>query len=257
MEHTAHRPYPPKTAPWVMSQAWERLLFAHWRIAPAIMAHLIPPGVQLDLFDGSAWVGVVPFRMNDVTLRFVPPFPPVSRFLELNVRTYVRSKTSKDAAGNGRPGVLFFSLDCSMPPAVEAARTFFHLPYFHAKMNLEERGEQTIYSSRRVDSRDGVGTSAPPHAVLDVSYRPDSPVFKSQPDSIERFLTERYCLFTSHGGNTYRAEIHHEQWTLQTAEAEFRTNTMLDWLNLKPLEPQPLLHYCERIPMVNWLLERD
>ena len=104
LQDTAHRPWPMPQGPWVMTQSWNDLLFAHWAVPPSLIAAKLPPGLELDLFDGRAWIAVVPFWMSNVTPRGVPPLPGLSTFPELNVRTYV-------TVGGKRPGVFFFSLD--------------------------------------------------------------------------------------------------------------------------------------------------
>jgi uncharacterized protein YqjF (DUF2071 family) len=113
------RPWPIPKAPWVLRMAWEDLLFAHWPVDAARLRATLPEALELDLFEGRAWLGVVPFRMNDVGLRRLPA-PGATRFPELNVRTYARHL--------GRPGVWFYSLDAGSALAVAGARAWFHLP---------------------------------------------------------------------------------------------------------------------------------
>lgn len=124
-----------------MKQIWHDLLFAHWPMPHSLMRPFVPPQLTLDTFDGGCWIGVVPFRMSGIRGRWFPALPGLSRFPELNVRTYVTR--------DGKPGVYFFSLDAANLPAVWAARTFYHLPYFHAAMRVEERDGSIQYSSRR------------------------------------------------------------------------------------------------------------
>ena len=147
LEQHEHRPWPLPRAPWIMRQTWNDLLFAHWSLAAEQLRALVPPQLELDLFDGRAWVAVTPFHMTDVTFRGMPPVPVLSAFPELNVRTYVTYR--------GKPGVFFFSLDAFNPPAVWGARLAYHLPYFYARMFVEienggEYGTREIrYSSTR------------------------------------------------------------------------------------------------------------
>jgi uncharacterized protein YqjF (DUF2071 family) len=127
-----------------LRMAWCDLLFAHWRVDAAVIRSLLPrtnPPMEVDEFDGSAWIGVVPFRMAEVRWSGLPSFPGTGEFPELNVRTYVRA--------GGRPGVWFFSLDAASRLAVRAARIGFHLPYFDARMRCESSGEGLQYSSQR------------------------------------------------------------------------------------------------------------
>src|SRR5579863_2508953 len=144
LQSTAHRPWPLPPGPWIMKQTWHDLLFAHWPLPPDALRPLVPAQLELDPFDGQCWVGVVPFRMSGIRRRGVPALPGVSRFPELNVRTYV--------SFGGKPGVYFFSLDAANLPAVWAARMFYHLPYFHAEMSCEDRGGTILYWSRRLKS---------------------------------------------------------------------------------------------------------
>src|SRR5262249_24967365 len=128
-------------ASWSVFMRWHQLLFMHWPVGVDRLRPLIPPGLELDTFEGEAWLGVVPFRMSGIRHRLMPPVPGTSAFPELNVRTYVRQ--------GGRSGVWFFSLDAANWMAVRTARTLFHLPYFNARMSCESKGDGVVYSSWR------------------------------------------------------------------------------------------------------------
>lgn len=237
-----HRPWPMPDAPWVMSQRWLDLLFAHWSVSPELLAPLIPKGLELDLFDGQAYLAVVPFRMEAVKPRLSPSVPWLSAFPELNLRTYV---TYED-----KPGVWFFSLDAGNPVAVRVARSVFHLPYFDAQMTLQKRGDYIRYRSHRTHRQ------AHP-ADLRMLYKPTGKLYQATPGTLEHSLTERYCLYAADGQERlYRGEIHHKPWPLQRAEAEFQLNTMAQMLGL-PLQREPdLLHFARRLDVVVWPLER-
>lgn len=191
-----------------MAQTWHDLLFAHWPLPPEALRPLVPRQLPLDTFEGSCWLGIVPFHMSGVRARWLPALPGLSRFPELNVRTYVNLEN--------KPGVFFFSLDAANLPAVWAARAFYHLPYFHARMTSRTAGEQVEYHSRRFSGS----------AEFVASYRPLKPIELRQPGTLDRWLSERYCLYTVSSGNVYRCEIHHSQWPLQDAEAEIPINSM-------------------------------
>ena len=242
LDETAHRPWPMPDSPWIMTQTWHDLLFAHWPVsAEALRAH-VPQGFEIDLHEGRAWVAVVPFHMTNVAPRGVPALPWVSAFPELNVRTYVRVQ--------GRPGVYFFSLDASNPVAVGVARTLVHLPYFTAAMRVEESGDWIQYESRRI-------AGDAPAAEFAGRYRPTGPAQTPVPGTLEHFLTERYCLFTVDGD--YRAcslEIHHPPWPLQPAEAEIADNTMAEAAGIQLPSLAPLLHFARRQDMVAWPLRQ-
>jgi len=212
-----------------MRQKWHDLLFMHWRIPPATLRPMIPASLELDEFEGSAWLGIVPFRMTGVRLRGTPGIPGLSAFPELNVRTYVIT--------GGKPGVWFFSLDAASSIAVAAARAWFHLPYFRSRMSLEIAGGEVRYQSHRTH-RD-----APP-ADLRVNYEPTGRISHASPDSLEYFLTERYCLYAAAGEKIYRGEIHHPPWPLQPARAAITLNTMATAHGLDLPPAPPLLHFA-------------
>ena len=169
LTQTSHRPWPKPSGPWIMLQSWHDLLFAHWPIPIEQMRALIPAQLALDTFAGSAWVGVVPFRMSGVRPRGFPALPWLSAFPELNVRTYVRSRDPQ----NPKPGVYFFSLEAANPLAVWIARTTFRLPYFNADMHCHDDGSQIDYRSMRTHH------NAPPARFVG-RYRPTGELYAAQ-----------------------------------------------------------------------------
>ena len=236
---TAHRPWPLPPGRWLLGQCWEDLLFAHWRVDAEAVRRLVPSGLTVDEHDGSAWLAVTPFVITSFRLRGTLPLPVVSRFPEINVRTYVTAE--------GKPGIWFFSLDTSSRAAVEGARRFYRLPYFHARMAVSRRGEHVDYTlTRRAAPRPFVFTASYEAAPGEAMIAP--------PGSLEHFLTERYCLYAADSTGLHRAEIHHPAWRLRPAQAAIELNTMPP----DGLEPQgePLLHLAERLDVVVWPLER-
>jgi len=245
VRQTAHRTWLP-TGPWVMAQTWRDLLFAHWPVAPSIMRGLLPPSLELDTFDGEAWLGVVPFRMTDVRPRWLPAVPWLSHFAELNVRTYVKMTDQ----GVVKPSVYFFSLDAANPLAVQIARSFFMLPYFNAKMLLVNEGEAVHYLSQRTHR-------GAPAALLSASYRPTGAIYQSQPVSIDQWLTERYALYTvDRAGRPMIGEIHHLPWPLQPAQADWMLNSMAQAAGIALPDVAPLLHFARSIDVAIWPLRR-
>jgi uncharacterized protein YqjF (DUF2071 family) len=236
LEHLEHRPWPVPTRRWTMGQTWDDLLFAHWRVPLERLRAHVPSGLEIELHDGSAWLGIVPFRVTGLRLRGTLPLPLLSSFLELNVRTYVR-------AADGRPGVWFFSLDASSRAAVEVAKRAYRLPYFQARISAERRGEWIDYECARADERG---------RVFSGRYRPEGEVFHAEPGSLEWFLAERYCLYTTDAsGGLMRAEIHHDRWPLQHAEAKIELAT----ISALELAGVPLCHFSRRQDVVIWPLE--
>jgi uncharacterized protein len=236
LRSVAHRPWPLPCGSWVMKQTWHDLLFAHWPLPPEVLRAVVPLQLTLDVFDGHSWLGVVPFHMSGIRARGLPPIPGLSRFPELNVRTYVTY--------GGKAGVYFFSLDAAHRPAVRAARRFYHLPYFFAEMSSREQQRRIHYRSRRPQSS----------AEFRGQYSATSEVRSPEPGSIEHFLTERYCLYTTHRNRVYRCEIHHPPWPLQDAEAELETNTMAAAAGISLPRSNPLLHFSRRQDVLIWPL---
>lgn len=242
LHQTDHRPWPLPAQPWVMAQIWHDLLFAHWPIPAGEMAALLPPGLALDTWEGEAWVAVVPFRMSGVRPRFTPALPWLSAFPELNVRTYVRV--------GKKPGVYFFSLDAANPVAVAVARALYHLPYFRAQMACEAQGDAIRYASRRTHRGALPGE-------WQGTYAPIGPVYAAAPGSLEAWLTERYCLYsTDRRGRIYRGEIHHAPWPLQKAEAAFERNSVAQAAGIRLPDRPPLLHFARRLDVLAWAIQR-
>ena len=227
LEQIEHRPWPLKEEPWFMGQTWQRLLFAHWRVAHDELRPHVPERLELEEHDGSAWLGLTPFRVAGLRVRGALPLPLLSSFLELNCRTYVRH--------GDRPGIWFFSLDASSRLAVEAARRGYKLPYRHARISME-RGRFTARP---------FGLSA----SFDARYESQGEIFHSEPGTLEHFLTERYCLYADDG--RLRADIHHAPWPLQRAEATVEQHGIAP----VALEGDPLCHFADRQDVVIWRTE--
>lgn len=202
----------------------------------AALRRLVPPSVEIDEFEGTSWVGVVPFHMTDVMRRGLPSLPGISAFPEINLRLYVRM--------NRRPGVWFVSLDAGNSLAVWTARRFFRLPYYRADMRVTRSGERIRYTSvRRFPGM---------RVAFRGEYWPVGPVFESRPGTIEHFLTERYCLYTaSPAGEILDAHVHHLPWPLQPAAAEIEENTIAAAVGIE-LTGAPLLHFSRRLDVAIW-----
>jgi uncharacterized protein YqjF (DUF2071 family) len=221
-----------------MRMRWVDLLFAHWPVPAETLRPLIPPGLELDMYEGQAWLGIVPFRMEDVAPRFLPAVPGPGAFPELNVRTYVRRR--------GRGAVWFLSLDAGSRLAVEGARSAFHLPYLRARMSAEVDAGWVEYRSERADPRG-------PAAAFEARYRPVGPVESAQAGSLAAFLTDRLGLYAADAaGNLSWTAIRHAPWPLQPAEAEIRVETMAHAHGIRLPDTPPLLQFAKRLDVVAW-----
>jgi uncharacterized protein len=241
----AHRPFPLPKRPWTVRQRWRDLLFAHWPLGPEEIASLLPADLQIDTFDQSAWVGVVPFWMDRIQLRGMPALPGVRQFPELNLRTYVRERNTN------RAGVYFFSLEGSNPLAVALARTVFHLPYHWARMSVRTRREREFtYQSERLLSARPVRFRAHYRGLGKLST-----LEPSRPGTLEHFLTERYCFFTSNRrGQLLSGDIHHTPWPLEAAEAEIELNDLPGAYGIHLPPVPPVLHYSRELVVYLWSL---
>jgi uncharacterized protein len=238
-----------------MAMDWHDLLFMHWRVDPGQLRPYVPPSLEIEAFDGDAWLGIVPFVMSGTRGRLLPPVPGLSRFPELNIRTYVHPSSGPD---RDKPGVWFFSLDATKRAAVEAARAVYSLPYFKAAMSVRREGGDSaaswvVYRHARLDGNERLafGTARAPEARLVVRYRPVGPVAQASPGSLESFLTDRYRLYAWRG-RLYAADIHHPPWPLQPGEAQIETNTAAAFLGLDDLSGPPLLHFSRFVKVAAW-----
>jgi uncharacterized protein len=218
---------------------WTDLAFLHWPVSDANSVRaLLPAGLELDTWDGDAWLGIVPFRMKGVRHRWLPPIPTAMEFLELNVRTYVRAA--------GVPGVWFFSLDAASRLAVLGARAALNLPYYHADMSIRTRSSAVRYESRRTHRQ-------APAAIFRGSYTPAGAPFEASPGTIDHWLTERYCLYGQRGsGRLYRIAVRHGPWPLQRGDATIEENTMAEACGIGVAGVPPVVHYAARLDVLAW-----
>ena len=224
--------------PWIWRQSWLDVLFAHWPVPAETLRPLVPDALAIQEFEGTAWIGVIPFHMEGVSPRWLPALPWLSAFPELNVRTYVEMQ--------GKPGVWFFSLDATNPLAVWTARRMFHLPYHRADISFATARERIEYRSERL-TQNG---SRPRFAA---SYGPVSSETQAVPGSLDHWLTERYCLYAcAPDGSLYRSEVHHAPWPLQQASADIETNSMTLPLNITLPDRPETLHFAKKLDVIGW-----
>jgi uncharacterized protein YqjF (DUF2071 family) len=188
----------------VFTQEWRDLTYLHWRYPPELVAAHLPDGVRPDVFDGSAWVGLIPFRMRRVTILGTPPLPYLSSFLETNVRTY-----GIDA--DGRRVVVFLSLDADRLLPVLAARVSYRLPYIWSTMSAISDGDVRDYRLRR---RTPIGSTS--RAASLVRIRIGARI--AEPTELDDFLSARWGLASRWYGRTMYAPVAHESWPLHAAD---------------------------------------
>ena len=224
----------------IMYQCWKKLLFLHWRWDAGEIQKRLPIGLTIDCFDGSAWLGVVPFFMSEVRAAGFPPLPVISKFLELNLRTYARDES-------GRPGVWFFSLDANQPLAVWAARIGFGLPYRHAVMRATQVGGWTDYVSARSGHE----------PALNYRYRYKGAAEEPALGSLEFFLIERYRLFAFRGGRLLTSRVHHAPYQVGRAEVDRYDSRLLELEGFDPPDRVPdHVCYADRVDVSVYLPEK-
>jgi uncharacterized protein len=212
----------------VMRQTWNDLTFLHWPHDPALVRPLVPRELELDLFGGAAWVGLVPFLITGLTLPRWPALPWISRFPETNVRTYVLDRA-------GRRGVWFFSLDAARFAAVIGARTGYGLPYFWAKMRVEADSRRVWYRSRRRLLRG--------HSDLAI----EKGDFIPEQSERDVFLTARFRLYARWLGRIICARVEHPQWPLHAARVARLEDSLVRAAGLPEPQGDPLIHFAPRV----------
>jgi uncharacterized protein YqjF (DUF2071 family) len=214
-----------------MGQTWRDLLFAHWDVPRALLEPFVPAPLALDERDGRCFVGVTPFRVCGLHLRTVPPLPPVARFCETNVRTYV---TDGD-----RPGILFLTLDASSIAAVLGGRLLYRLPYHRSRLRSVAEGRFTEHAGERRGFR------------FRARFAPAGEAYEAPAGSLEAFLAERYCLYTASRGSLWRVDIHHSPWRLHAAAPGSSIGADVAALGAA-LTARPRLHVAPRQDVVLW-----
>ena len=233
--HLTSRP----TGTRLMRQNWCHLLFMHWKIDESLLSPLVPHELEIDLHDGAAWIGLIPFSMTGIRPAFGPALPGVSSFFQINVRTYVTH--------HGDPGIWFFSLDASNQMAVWLARTVYHLPYFRASIETKQDNLRFLFQCQRLGKAGkGVGFRA--------EWQSGPPIGRIRPGSLAWFLTERYRLFTKTKGQIQTGEIRHEPWQLRSASLEEYESTLLSDIGLPEPSQAPVLYHSDELAVDFWPL---
>lgn len=223
-----HRPWELPQTPWHYYQEWNHVLFFHWAVDAEVLKPLIPPGLELDIFDGKAWISLVPFTMQKIRPKFLPAVSVVSDFHEINLRTYV----SKD----GKSGVYFINIEAEKHFSAFLSRNLSGLPYEKA---LIKRSEGK-YSSSNIFKK----------FALDVEFAVKENV--SEKSELEKFLTERYALFLERKGILFRYDIHHREWKIKMLEVKkLHLDYKLPGLDLANKQPD-LVHYSDGVEVVAW-----
>lgn len=242
IQNNTHRPWPIPSNYWIMNQKWRDVLFSHWPVSPEALKPYIPAPLKLDTFDSFGWIGIVLFAMDGIYPRGFPFLSLVPKFAEVNVRTYVHY--------NGKPGVLFMSLDVGDWASLNIAKRWYHLPYSQANVSYQQKHHVFHFEGRRKEQN-----NIP--VLLRGSFTPHSEIFFPKEGRIDHWVTERYCLYsTDKRGNLFRGEIHHPPWPLQKADVDIIENTLFTPFQLDMEGEKPLSHYSKGVDTVFWNIKK-
>ena len=233
-----HLPFPMPEKPHALVQEWRNLTFMHWEVEPEVLMPHIPKGLEIDLFQGKAYVGTIPFVMKNVRPRMLPSLPGVSTFPEFNIRTYVTK--------NGKPGVLFITLDAQSRITCWHAPRSYGLPYRYAKCKLNASNEKYSWKSRRTS--DGVELEG------ECEIHGESRI--AEKNSLEYFLFERYSLYTEHRGKLHMAYTLHAPWVFKDGNVKITKNTLTEsyGLGIDVINPH-YVHASEGVYVQTWPIE--
>lgn len=227
LQETSHRPFPLPQGSWKYCREWHEVVFVHWRVPAEAIRKLVPGTLEIDLLNGEAWVSLVVFVVKDLRPRILPPYTPVSDFMELNMRTYVLRRS--------KPGIYFLNLEAEKSFPSFLARLITGLNYYKSSMNhipgyYESENLQHLSYLKAVYS---AGESVQEKSTLD------------------RWLTDRFCLFRELSGNIYSNDIHHQDWPLKrievrSLEVNYRFGDLLINGNAG------LCHYSDGVQVATW-----
>jgi uncharacterized protein YqjF (DUF2071 family) len=211
--------------PELMYQSWNHISFLHWRYPAASLQERLPRGLEIDTADGSGWISITPFLLEDFRTSWIPALPWISRFPETNLRTYVRGPAGR--------GIWFFSLDAARLPAVFGAHAMFGLPYHWARMQVRVDDHSVQYESRR-------GNRAATSIRMEIGE-------SCRPDELSEFLTARYRLYSSHLDQVISVPVQHRPWPLCRARVLQLEQTLTSASALQVNAPPDLVHFSHGV----------
>ena len=233
--NTTHRTWALPAGKWAYYQEWNHVLFLHWKVSARELQTLLPAHLTLDLYEGTAWVSLVPFTMEKMRPNGMPAFTPISNFHEINVRTYVTAE--------GKPGVYFLNIEAQKYLSAYIARKTSGLPYEKSVIKRAINHSQHTYTS----------TNQVKAFQLNAAFETGSPITHKPP--LNTWLTERYCLYLGDNGQLYRYQIHHHPWELQEVQIKNLT-TAYAIGNISLHTPPDLAHYSKGVQVIAWKREK-
>jgi uncharacterized protein YqjF (DUF2071 family) len=217
---------------------WERLAFIHWTVDPSTLAGRLPPGIALDVFGGEAWLALVPLRIARTSVLGLPLPRALGAYGQVNLRTYVQPEDPSA----GPPGIWLLSSDVGEPTAVVGARTLARLPYWRARVEMQEGGPETEVAARRRHRGAAPAAFEARYGALD----PEAAPFTPAPGSLESWFVDRFSVYgASRGGALWRIDVAHDPWRLRPAALDLRKETLIAAAGLPSGQDAPLVHVAE------------
>jgi uncharacterized protein YqjF (DUF2071 family) len=235
IQDISHRPWALPDGKWVYYQEWNHSLFLHWKISVEVLKPLIPKGLIVDTFKGESWISLVAFTMDKIRPRGLPAISVFSTFHEINLRTYVTR--------NNKPGVYFLNIEVQKQLSAWTAKILSGLPYGKANIEREQDDTHQIYSS--FNRKKGF--------KLNAEFITKERIYNKT--ELDKWLTERYCLYFDLHSKLYRYEIHHHQWELHNIELKVLT---IDYrIGNLTLDKKPdLVHFSDGVKVIAWPRQR-
>jgi uncharacterized protein YqjF (DUF2071 family) len=212
----------------LLRQEWRTITFVHWRYRASALQPMLPSGLTVEEYDGSAWVSMTPFLMRNVRPAGTPPLPRLSTFPETNLRTYVRGP-------DGGQGIWFFSLDAASNWITIGARLLLGVPYFRGRLGIVEIGDGIGYTGTR--------TWRGP-AGYHLRVRPGQPI---EPSGLDVWLTHRWRAYTRHAGCLVEIPVRHEPWPLRAAAVTMLDESLTTAAGLAAPPEATLAHYSDGV----------
>ena len=187
---TEHRPWELPKEDWKYYQEWNEAIFLHWPVPIEHLRNFVPKELIVDTLNGQAWVSLVAFTMEKVRLKYLPAFPPLSNFDEINIRTYIK---------NGkRSGVYFLNIEGGKRLSCRMAKQLSQLPYKYS---------ETTRSTGFYQAKSNIYPD-----LLEIKYEVKQQQIAKDP--LDQWLTERYMLYQDYDDYINEYEIHHIEWPL-------------------------------------------
>lgn len=223
----SHRPFAIPTGEWTYYQEWNNALFLHWAIPFEILRKNVPKNLNIDTYNNKCYVSLVAFTMEKIRPRFLPSISFISDFAEINIRTYIEN--------NGRKGVYFLNIEAEKTLSTFVARLLSGLPY--EKANIHRTDNQFVANNTKKNFS------------LDTEFEPKNDI--ENKTDLDKWLTERYCLYLDKGDNIYRYDIHHKEWQIRNVNLK-RLNLKYQIGDIKLTEQPSLTHYSNGVRVIAW-----